>query len=187
MLTVVGGQYFPNYSHASQFISELGALGAPNAPVVNFAGFLPAGVLISAFALLAWQILPRSRKSTLGMIGLLLYAMGYIAAAFFPCEAGCRPPQPSLSQVVHNILGLSGYVFAPLTLAILGWGAREWPNSHHLSIVGFVGSGFALAGLVLLSPDFQYVGIAQRVLEASVLAWVVVCSFYIRTSSARMA
>lgn len=33
-LTVVGGANFPNYSHASQFISELGADGAPNARLI---------------------------------------------------------------------------------------------------------------------------------------------------------
>lgn len=31
LITVLGGANFPNYSHASQFISELGAFGAPNA------------------------------------------------------------------------------------------------------------------------------------------------------------
>ena len=36
LLTVVGGAHFPNYSHASQFISELGADGAPHARLINF-------------------------------------------------------------------------------------------------------------------------------------------------------
>jgi hypothetical membrane protein len=98
MLTVLGGANFPNYSHASQLISELGAFDAPNARIINLAGFLPAGLLISAFTFFAWRSLPRSRATTLGMLGLALFAMGYVAAAFFPCEPGCRPAQPSLSQ-----------------------------------------------------------------------------------------
>ncbi len=40
----------PAYSHAKNFISELGATGAPGATVMNFAGFLPYGILMMAFA-----------------------------------------------------------------------------------------------------------------------------------------
>lgn len=34
LLTVFGGANFPNYSHASQFISQLGASDAPNARMI---------------------------------------------------------------------------------------------------------------------------------------------------------
>ncbi len=177
LLTVLGGANFPGYRHASQFISELGAAGAPHARLVNLAGFLPAGILITAFAFFAWRSLPRSWATTFGMLGLALFAMGYIAAAFFPCEAGCRPVQPSLSQVLHNLLGLAGYVTAPPSLVALGWGVRG--ASRGLSVLGFVGGGLALLALLCLSPDFRYLGIAQRVLESSVLAWVVVCAIHL--------
>jgi hypothetical protein len=98
LLTILGGVNFPNYSHASQFISELGATGAPNGRIISLAGFLPAGVLIIAFAFFAWRSLPPSGATTFGMIGLALFALGYLVAAFFPCEADCRPTDPTLSQ-----------------------------------------------------------------------------------------
>lgn len=183
LLTVLGGVNFPNYSHASQFISELGASGAPNARIINMAGFLPAGLLITAFTFFAWRSLPRSKATTLGMLGLALFAVGYIAAAFFPCAPGCRPAGPSLSQAMHNILGLAGYVTAPLSLFVLGWEARKWPNAAYLSALGFIGSVLALLSLLSLSPDFSYVGVAQRVLETSVLGWVVACAIYLNRSS----
>lgn len=179
LLTVVGGATFPNYSHASQFISELGASGAPNARIINLAGFLPAGLLLTAFAFFAWRSLPRSRATTIGLLGLALFALGYLAAVVFPCEPGCRPAQPSLSQALHNFFGLAGYITAPLSLFILGWKARMWPGARHLSALGFISGGLALLGLQFLSPDFRYVGIAQRVLEGSVLAWIVVCALYL--------
>lgn len=187
LLTVLGGANFPSYSHASQFISELGAFGAPNARIINLAGFLPAGLLISAFTFFAWRSLPRSRATTLGMLGLALFAIGYVAAAFFPCEPGCRPTQPSLSQAMHNLLGLAGYFTAPLSLFALGWEARRWAKATYLSALGFIGGGLALLSLLFLSPDFRYVGVAQRVLEGSVLAWVVVCALYINGSSSAKA
>ena len=179
LLTVVGGANFPNYSHASQFISELGADGAPNARLINLAGFLPAGVLITVFAFFAWRSLPRSGATTFGVVGLVLFALGYLVAAFFPCEGDCRPAEPTLSQAIHNLFGLAGYLGAPLSLLLLGWQARRWPKARHLSVLGFIGAGFALLGLLFLSPDFKYVGVAQRVLEGSVLVWIMACAFYL--------
>ncbi len=184
LLTLIGGAAFPGYSHASQFISELGARGAPHAQLVNFGGFLPAGVLVCAFAVLAWKALPRSVGTTIGLAGIALFGFGYLVAVFFPCEAGCRPAEPSISQLVHNVLGLAGYLSAPLALAILGWQARSWPGGKLLSALGFAGALTALIGLALLSPEFAYVGVAQRVLELSVLTWIVACGIYVNRHTA---
>jgi len=179
LLTVVGGANFPNYSHASQFISELGADGAPNARFISLGGFLPAGILIIAFAFFARRSLPRSGATTFGMVGLALFALGYLVAAFFPCEGDCRPAEPTLSQAIHNLFGLAGYLIAPASLFALGWQARRWPRATHLAVLGFIGSGFALLGLLFLSPDFKYVGVAQRILEGSVLMWIMACALYL--------
>jgi hypothetical protein len=179
LVTVLGGANFPNYNHATQFISELGAFGAPNAGMINLAGFLPAGLLIIIFTFFAWRSLPYSQGTTLGMFGLALFALGYIAAAFFPCEPGCRPSEPSLSQALHNLLGLAGYFTAPISLFFLGSAAHKWPNGTSLSTIGFIGSGLSLLGLLGMLSEFNYVGLAQRILEASVLVWIVACALYI--------
>lgn len=184
LLTVIGGATFPGYQHASQFISELGARGAPHAQLVNVGGFLPAGVLLCAFAVLAWKTLPRSAGTAIGLFGIALFGVGYLAAVFFPCDAGCRPATPSSSQLIHNAMGLAGYLSAPVALAILGWQARSWPGAGLLSLLGFLGALTALIGLMLLSPAFVYVGIAQRVLELSVLTWIVACGIYVNKNMA---
>ncbi|MGH7570882.1 MAG: DUF998 domain-containing protein [Gemmatimonadota bacterium] len=179
LTTIVGGFAFPSYSHASQYISELGARGAPNAELVNLAGFLPAGLLISAFVYLAWKALPRSRLASLGLLGIAFFALGYIGAAFFPCDAGCRPTERSFSQTAHEVFGLAGYLTAPPALLALGWRARSWLDATWLSVLGFVSGGLTLLCLLFMSPAFEYAGAAQRVLEASMLTWIVACAVYI--------
>ena len=179
LLTVIGGANFPNYSHASQFISELGANGAPNGRIISLGGFLPAGILIIVFAFFAWRSLPRSGGTTLGLFGMVLFALGYLIAAFFPCEGDCRSAEPTLSQAIHNLFGLAGYMVAPLSLFVLGWQARRWARATHLAVLGFTGAGLALLGLLFLSPDFKYVGVAQRTLEGSVLLWIMACALYL--------
>ncbi len=178
-LVVVGGAAVPGYDHASQFISELGATGMPHGPIVSWAGFLPIGILTSAFAFFAWRAAPRSLRSTLGFVGVFLFAIGYVGSAFFPCDYGCRPEEPSPSQMLHNLLGLAGYLSAPLTLLLLGLASRAWPKANAVSLVAFVGAGISLLAIVTLSEESDLVGVSQRALEASMQIWVAACGLYL--------
>lgn len=178
-LTVVGAINTPGYSHVSQYISELGANGAPQEFPVRFFGFLPAGLALLLFSVAAYCSLPRSRTTTFGLLGLAVYALGYVTAAFFPCDLGCRPAVPSMSQVIHNAVGLVGYVAAPLFLFALARSSRTWPGAAWVSRIGWGASAVALVGLLTLSPDSQLVGVSQRALEAAVLVWTAVCGLYI--------
>jgi hypothetical protein len=180
LLTVLGGLGYPDYSHVSQFISELGASGAPHEHLVRFAGFLPAGLLLCFFAWTAFKALPRSGPLTFGLLGLVVYAAGYIVAAFFPCDLGCRPATPSLSQIIHNIGGLVGYALAPLALGALALAAHKWPGGKHLSVLAIVAAVLVWGGVASLLPKSPLVGLSQRVIETAVLSWVVLCGLYIQ-------
>jgi hypothetical membrane protein len=181
LVTVLGALSFPGYSHTAQFISELGARGAPHEMLIRFAGFLPAGVFMILFVIAAFKLLPRSALTTIGLVGIALYALGYIVAVFFPCDFGCRPAQPSPSQAIHNLFGLIGYVLAPLALLALGFSARNWPRGRYLSSAAYVSASLALFGMMTLSPKSPYVGLSQRLIEGAVLIWVVMCAWYVRS------
>lgn len=179
-MVVIGGASWEGYDHVAQYISELGANGAPYGWHVSWLGFLPIGILICAFAIFSWIAAPRSVLATLGFIGVFLFSIGYVGSAFFPCDFGCRPDNPSYSQVMHELVGLSGYLFAPLTLLLLGLAARKWPGAGWLSVFSFVVAASALVGLGgLMDPTSPQVGLYQRVLEASMLSWVVACALYL--------
>lgn len=176
----------PNYSHASQFISELGATGAPNELIVRLAGFLPAGALLLAFSAVAFTAIPRSRSVSLSLFGLALYAAGYLVAAAFPCDAGCRPTEPSISQLIHNAGGLVGYLVAPVFLFTLARSAGSWPGATHLSRAGYFASAVAFVGLVTLSPSSGVGGLSQRALEFAVLGWVAMLGVYLAKQRRRV-
>ncbi len=179
LLVAVGGALTPGYSHTSQFISELGARGAPQEWGVRLAGFLPAGLLLLAFCWFAGAALPRSIGTTLGLAGLALYAAGYLVAAAFPCDPGCRPEFPSTSQLVHNAGGLLGYLLAPAFLLALSRAAHAWPGAGRVAMAGYAASGLALVGLLTLSPESPAAGLSQRLLEFAVLGWVAYCGRYV--------
>jgi Protein of unknown function (DUF998) len=181
LFTILGALTFPGYSHTAQFMSELGARGAPQEMLIRFAGFLPAGVFMILFVIGAFTSLSRSALTTAGLIGMAVYAMGYIVTAFFPCDPGCRPVHPSTSQLIHNFFGLIGYVLAPLTLLALGFSARKWPGGQHLSWLAYIAAAFALFGMMTLSPKSPYAGLSQRLVEGAVLIWVVMCAWYVKS------
>jgi hypothetical membrane protein len=185
LFTIFGALGFPGYSHTAQFISELGARGAPQEILIRFAGFLPAGVFMILFAIGAFMSLPRSALTTIGLVGLAMYAMGYIVALFFPCDPGCRPAQPSASQAIHNLFGLIGYVLAPLSLVALGFTARTWPGGRHLSWSAYIAAAAALVGMLTLSPKSPYVGLSQRLIEGAVLIWILMCGWYVKSRLSR--
>ena len=185
VLVLVAGAFTPGYSHVSQFISELGARGAPHEWAVRFAGFLPAGLLLLAFCGFAFAALPRSISAALGLFGLAFYAAGYLVAVVFPCDLGCRPEVPSASQLIHNAGGLLGYVLAPAFLLAFARAAHTWPNAGGLSVAGYICAGLAFLGLFSLSPGSSFAGLSQRLLEFAVLAWVVLCGRYLARQGAR--
>jgi uncharacterized protein DUF998 len=186
VMVVVAGALTPEYSHASQFISELGARGAPQEWVVRFGGFLPAGILLLAFCLFAFIALPRSPGATLGLAGLAIFGAGYLVAAAFPCDLGCRPDEPSTSQLIHNAGGLVGYLLAPAFLLILALASRRWPLAGRMAIAGYAATALAVIGLFTLDPDSGTAGISQRILEFAVLGWAVCCGIYLARGSTRL-
>ena len=179
LLALLAGAAVPNYSHLSQFISELGARDAPYEWPVRIFGFLPAGFLLLMFCFLAHSALPRSRRTSIALLGFAIYAAGYLVAAAFPCDFGCRPRHPSTSQIIHNIGGLAGYLIAPAFLFTLARQALAWPAARAVVLSGYVASAMALIGLTMLDPSSPIAGLGQRLLEGAVLTWAVVCGHYI--------
>jgi hypothetical protein len=185
VLTLWAGALTPGYRHVSQFISELGETGAPYEWPVRLAGCLPAGLLVVAFAVLAFRAIPRSRSVTLGLFGLVLYAVGYLAAVVYPCDAGCRPDEPSTSQLIHSAAGMLGYLATPAFLFTLARATRDWPGATPLAVTGYAASAVALAGLLTLSPASDVVGLSQRAIEYSVLGWISLLGIYLAKQSRR--
>lgn len=182
--TIIGGFLNPNYHHTSQFISELYAVDAPNADTLRYYGYIPSGVLFFLFALFAIIETPKSFLKTIGFLGIGFgYGVGTIICGFFTCDAGCNPQfiNPSLSQMIHNLMGLVTYCIVPISILLIAIASRKWTNSLVFSIISF---GLALISFVfvgLLNADLQspHKGAIQRVIEGSILVWIVFCSFYL--------
>ncbi len=174
--TVIGGFSHPNYSHISQFISELYAVDAPNADVLRFYGYIPSGVCILLFSFFLHAVLPKSKGTTIGCILFgFFYGFGTILCSIFTCDAGCNPKliDPSLSQFIHNGIGLLTYLFVPIALLCIGISNRSKLFFSNYTIATAV---FSFLLVFVLDVQSPLKGLIQRLIEGSFLLWMVYCS-----------
>src|SRR5690348_3480633 len=91
----------PNYNHISYFISELGATGTANAGLMNFAGFIPSGILIALFGFSLIGFFPKSFLTRAGSALVIIFGIGMAVAGLFSCDPGC-PREGSLENNIHD-------------------------------------------------------------------------------------
>jgi len=180
VMLVAGGLTWPGYSHVSQYISELGAIGAPQAFAINWFGFLPIGILMIAFCISAMLALPKSAGSILGFLGLILWAGGYVISPFFPCDYGCPVDgDQTLAQVIHNLGAIVSYLAGAVGLLLLAGAAKKWPgDTRSLGLFALISGIICLACFLFLAPN-PYVGLVQRLGELVTFGWMIACGFYL--------
>ena len=161
---IAGGALKPGYSHAANFISELNATGTPWAQELGLLGFVPLGLLVAAFLLVAYPLARLSGRSRAGFLLLWSQPIAFLGAALAPCDPGC-PGDGSLQQQIHNVLGLVTYLSAAAGFLLLSF-------HHHLGLSGkllFRLACFAWLGLfiLMLVPELSPVrGLLQRTADA---------------------
>ncbi len=182
LLTGIGvpsvvGALQADYNPLAQYLSELGATGAPNAGVIKYAGFLPTGLALGGTLIGLYALLPKSSGTALGLAAIGLTSVSYIGAVFYPCDPGC-PAEGSASQLIHNLLGLIGYVGPIAGLFMLHRAIRSkvaplFSNATVLTAI------LMTVGFVALSvPDLGEIrGATQRAADFSLFLWVALLAF----------
>jgi predicted Na+-dependent transporter len=150
VVVIVSAALRVDYSHIANFISELGATGTPHAGLMNYAGFLPGGLMLAAFGVALAKALPQRHATILAVILVTLFGGSggvrhrFLRSGLPPSRRLSREPRPqwncanrlSLSHSWRrhsrhgniNVLGRFTEVALPPVLltfviaAALGWG-----------------------------------------------------------------
>lgn len=149
----------PSYSHRRHTISELGEVGAPLSHWVSWGIFLPVSLCLAYIAFAVKLVVP-----TVSVLATCM-AVGYLAAAVFPCDPG-SPLSGTLRQGLHNLGGGVEYIGGAYALWQMGNGQPT--ELLHLSagVVGLV--ALLLSSTALLSIR----GLLQRVAEGLLFGWL---------------
>lgn len=181
---VFGGLLMEGYDHTRQLISESYAQGTEYGPFLRWAGFIPSGICIAVFSFLAPRFLPKSKPMPIGfwIIGGF-YGIGTVLVALFPCDTGCNPEfiDPSISQLIHTIIGGLTYITVPVGLVLVGLGSSAKMRNISMTC-GIMASVFVM--FLFADPSGLYLGIYQRAAEGCVLVWILFVSFYVKNSQA---
>ena len=185
---VLSGLQVPHYSHISQYLSEAVALGAPYGALIRYGLLIPSGMLFFLFSVFAARAVPRSVLALLGFYGLAIFHGGaHALASIFPCIEACnigrgaRDPR----QDIHNTIAVLSYLLVPFCLTAIGFAARRWRNGLVVSLGAILAGIVALAfGVILWFTRYSpYAGLFQRIMEASVLVWIVMFCTHLRRLS----
>jgi len=182
---ILGGLLIPNYNHVSQFISESYAIDTQYGIYLRIFGYIPSGIFITLFAFFAIRILPKSKLTSIGLLGFgLSYGIGTIMVSIFPCDAGCNKEliDPSISQLIHNLFGAIVYLVTPICLILIGTKAKNWINGKGIFTISILCGSLAVLFVMIFinSLEGKYIGLYQRIIEALILFWMIKFAFYIK-------
>ena len=104
------------YTHGTKAVSELGAIGAPDALAFNIVAFILPGLFIALLALSIFRLSPGNRSLT-GVVALALSGVAMMIAGIFPVDMGNLS---SFTSIAHaSGATLSGLLWA-VSLIFLG-------------------------------------------------------------------
>ncbi len=178
LLPEIIGAMQDGYSPVANYLSELGATGAPYATLINHFGFLPIGLAVIVLVFALYQKFSNFPMARLGSLFLLGIAIGYLGAFFFHCDPGC-PETGSLHQALHNLGGLFEYVGAITGLLLICFGTRKQIPLVFAKATLLTASMVILAFVMMLTSEMSdWKGAWQRLAEYSLVAWFVYAIFW---------
>lgn len=163
-----------DYSHATHFVSELGATGSSRAGLMNYAGFVPGGVGLFAFGIALGRLLPSSRLTLAATTLLAVFGSGVVASGIISCDLGCPQTGGSFQNFVHDKIAPISFMCAIVASALLGVSLRREPAWRSFSSYSFATSVAALAfllGLVSSLETRELTGLWQRLLLITLFSW----------------
>lgn len=171
------GSSRPEFSHFTQYISELGERGSSTEFIMRYAGFLPTGLMHMAFAASLYVAFRGGRLATIAATLLAINGLARIGAGLFPCEPGCAGPNLLLSQQLHSLSAGIGF-FAFIGASVL-WGIflRRYRSLRGLGLysVGCGAAGLVFLLLMVWSAELRAgTGLYERLSSGVLSLWVLV-------------
>ena len=172
------GMIYPNYSHVSQAMSELHAVGSPIETIAPFLNHYPLSILFVGFGWFVTSCFSTWAGKVSGYL-IILHGLATVSAGYFPCDPGCGPEGSSVSHILHGLSGLVVLLTFLVVPAIWAFAAKndlaaEWFGRFSWIVV--LGQIAVLIPTVKAMSTGDYFGLYQRVAYSIPLVWLAVFS-----------
>jgi hypothetical membrane protein len=168
------GYLTPGYSAKIDFLSELGAHGAPHAVIMNTLGIALIGVLMVCFSLGVRKL--RGFESGVSPSAILIGVSGvaFLFVALFPCDPGCSTANPSRGMKIHLLAGLVAMGAGVLSPLVYGFRRVRGDARMPIPLVSLLLGVVGVIALILLVVQGANLGPGwiQRVAQTSGDLWV---------------
>ncbi|MEE9150531.1 MAG: DUF998 domain-containing protein [Thermoplasmata archaeon] len=115
IILIIAGLLRSDYSHLTNYVSELGGVGAPNA-IIQRANFVLIGILIIAFAYGLHRGINNGKGSIIGPLLISIFGLSAVVSGIFSTD----PIQPgSFSDVMHSIASGIGSLAAIIAFFVI--------------------------------------------------------------------
>jgi len=169
-LLITAGLLRPGYSHITQFISELGAVGTPNA-IVQQSNFVVSGLLSIAFAVGLYRGTRDGKAAKLGSVFVAVMGVGVVGAGIFSEDPNFTW-HASLTNQMHSLASHTAFIamiIAPLLIWRGSKNDNRWQPYRSYSAI----TGIVLLGLYLGTPfTSPWIGAYQRLYVGIFSLWI---------------
>ena len=141
LVTVISAELRPDYNHIHEFISALGASETANQQLMNFAGFIPSGILIALFGISLFIGLPKPLLSKIGSLLIIVFGLGMVTAGIYSCDPGCLA-DGTAESIIHGKVSAITFPSAILGILLLGFSFGKQIGFRKYRLYSFNISGF---------------------------------------------
>jgi hypothetical protein len=177
LMTIICSSLRTDYNHINQFISELAATGTSNADLMNYAGFIPSGLMVTAFGVSLLLLLPKSVLGRMGSVLISLFGVGVVLAGSFSCDVGCPPENGSIDNLIHNAVSGPAFLSAIIGIFLLSVKFRRlvfWKRIWVYSLISAIAATVFMILLIISLESPTGKGLWQRLLLATIFLWLAI-------------
>ncbi|MDX1479350.1 MAG: DUF998 domain-containing protein [Saprospiraceae bacterium] len=180
---LLGGLFYPGYSHIRQHVSELAVPDSPVGFLVTWFGLIPFGLMIMAHAVGGILSYRGDILGILSFIAIFLTGVSFITVGIYPCDETCGLPDMSRQARLHANAAAATFVCIWISQLLTGIKTFTGRRSAFtfFAILMFIAGWLVnkAAAESWLGPENK--GLIQRVYFVYVAVWLIASGIAART------